>query len=102
MNRVTKTISYKNQQPENLFKFVKSALVTLGYEIYKSREIGFLFEARKRMEEMMVNANLNINPISSNLTLTLTSNSADSDLIENLSEELLQAIDDLIGGPSLK
>lgn len=102
MNKVTKMISYKYQEPEGLFKFVKSALVTLGYDIYKMRQIGFLFEARKRIDVMMVNANLNVNPINANLTLTLTSDSANLELIEYLSEELLQAIDDLIGCPSIK
>lgn len=100
MNRINKIINYKDQQPDELFIFAKSALVTLGYEIYKKREIGYLFEANKRIDEQLVNVNLNVNPISTKLTITITSDSAGLDLIENLLEELLLKIDDLVGVPS--
>ena len=87
---------FEGPNPGEVFEASKAAFKEMGMEILKVRAFAFLLQARMTAKEDLINANLLVSNFEDEFTLSLSSEAADQELLDDLAIKFVDTLNKIL------
>jgi len=95
MASLEQTKTYSNKSVDDCFSAAPGALTGAGFELFKSRPIGWLVMSQLTGNEGYITGNISIRPgVETGVTLVISGNKASQETVDNLAQKVWSKLDE--------